>query len=218
MRRQKPASRVFGIPDSEFHQRYPHKGLITKLEVRVLAVANMGLRDDSIVWDIGAGSGAVSIEAARLTSKGQVFAVERNETDAENIRKNLDKFGVRNVRVVVASAPDGLGAIPDPDAVFIGGSGGRLEEILEAVCARLRPGGRLVMNAASVESLSRGLTYLRKLGWHSQITLAAIARSRVTADLTRFEALNPVFIVCAHRKGEGHPTKESLTKGDTGVE
>lgn len=218
MRPEKPVSRAFGIPTSEFHQRYPHKGLITKLEVRVLAIASMGLREDSIVWDIGAGSGAISIEAARLASRGQVFAVEKNETDAENIRKNVEKFGAGNVRIVVASAPDGLGPIPDPDSVFIGGSGGRLEAILKAACARLRPGGRLVMNAASVESLSRGLTYLRKLGWHSQITLAAIARSRVTADLTRFEALNPVFIVCAQRKGEEHPANNASTKGDTGVE
>ncbi len=190
---------TLGISDSEFTQRYPRKGLITKMEVRVIALARMDVREDSVVWDIGSGSGAVSIEAARLASRGRVYSVEKNRTDIRNIKKNIKKFGASNVEVVFAFAPEGLDALPDPDAVFIGGSSGRLKAIIELACARLKADGKLVMNAASLDNLAVAKQALDGMGWHREITIVQIARSRELDDLLRFESLNPVFIVSAHR-------------------
>jgi len=113
-----------GIPDDEFYQRRPKEGLITKLEVRAVSLAKMCLVADSVVWDIGAGSGAVSIEASFLARNGRIFAIEKNTEDVAIIRKNLQRFGVSNVEVIQTLAPDGLNYLPDPTTVFIGGSGG----------------------------------------------------------------------------------------------
>lgn len=188
-----------GIPDGEFFQRHPRKGLITKMEVRVIALAKLGLREDSVVWDIGAGSGSISIEAAMAARRGWVFAIEHNAADVQNIVRNVEKFGTANVQIVPTLAPQGLETLPDPDAIFIGGSGGRLKAILEAASQRLRPGGRLVMNAASVENLSTTLAFLKTLGWPGEVTMVAVARSQSTGELTRFESLNPVFILSAQQ-------------------
>lgn len=191
------SSWTLGIPDSEFFQRYPQKGLITKVEVRVITLAKLNLRETSVLWDIGAGSGSVAIEASRLAKRGKVFAIEKTPSDIKNIEINIGKFNAKNVEVIPAYAPDKLDLLPDPDAVFIGGSSGRLEEVLEKVCRRLVPHGRLVMNAASVENLSTALKVLKKNKWQKEITMVMIARSKTTGALTRFESLNPVFILSA---------------------
>ncbi|MBI4288732.1 MAG: precorrin-6Y C5,15-methyltransferase (decarboxylating) subunit CbiT [Chloroflexi bacterium] len=200
---------TLGIPDSEFFQRRPLKGLITKMEVRVITLAKMGVREDSVVWDIGAGSGAVSVEAARLAVKGKVYSVEKDPASIQNINRNMEKFGVANMEVVPTFAPDGLDALPDPDVVFIGGSGGRLKAILESACARLRADGRLVMNAASLDTLTIAKEVLDRLGWHKEITIVGIARTRELKDILRFESLNPVFVICAHR---AEPASRPRTK------
>jgi len=194
-----------GLPDEAFEQRTPKRGLITKREVRVLSLARLALQPDSVVWDIGAGSGSVSIEAARLASRGRVFAVEKNAEDAEIVRSNVERFGVPHVTVVQAVAPDGLKALPDPDAVFVGGSGGRLREILRLCAAHLRPNGRLVVNAITVDTLHETLTVLRELAVPHEAILASIARSKPLLGMMSFEALNPVYIVTAWRDGEGAP-------------
>lgn len=191
-----------GIPDAEFHQRTPLKGLITKAEVRVIALSKMRLREDSVAWDIGAGSGSVSIEAALLARRGAVYAIEKNAEDAENVRRNIQKFGVANVHLTVGTAPDGLDAWPDPDAVFVGGTAGRMEAIVRVACRRLRPGGRIVVDCATVENLAEAMSSLKALDMEIDATLVNIARSKDIIGLTRFEALNPVFIVTAWRKVE----------------
>jgi precorrin-6Y C5,15-methyltransferase (decarboxylating) len=184
---------IFGLPETSFYRR--QYGLITKQEVRAISLAKMRLAEDSIVWDIGAGSGAVSIEASFLTRKGQVFAIEKNEKDIAIIRKNIKKFNASNVEVVKAFAPDGLGRLQNPTAVFIGGSGGRVKEIIDFVSRRLKPGGRVVINIVALENMSAAVNALKGRGFATDITLVSIARSTKVLELTRFEALNPVFIV-----------------------
>ncbi len=191
-----------GLPEEAFDQRKPKLGLITKREVRVLSLARLALSPDSVVWDIGAGSGSVSIEAARLASRGRVFAIEKNAEDVEIIRANVAKFAVPHVSVLHARAPEGLDELPEPDAVFVGGSGGNLGEILGIVVARLRPYGRIVVNAITLDTLHDAVTAFRRLGLAHEAILVSIARSKPLLDMMSFEALNPVYVVTAW-KSEG---------------
>ncbi len=196
--RKKAAARLYprlGIADEEFYQRRPIRGLITKQEVRAVSLAKMRLAEDSVVWDIGAGSGAISIEASFLARRGQVFAIEKNDKDIAIVRKNLKKFNVPNVELVQSFAPDGLDKLPAPTAVFIGGSGGRMGKILDFVSRRLKPGGRVVINIVALENLGAAVNALRARGFVPEVTLVNIARSTSVKELTRFGALNPVFIV-----------------------
>jgi precorrin-6Y C5,15-methyltransferase (decarboxylating) len=195
-----PCPRWLGIPDEEFYQRRPKEGLITKQEVRAVSLAKMRLTDESILWDIGAGSGAVSIEASFLVRKGRIYAIEKNDADVTIIKKNVQKFHASNVEVVQTFAPDGLDELPEPTAVFIGGSGGRMKEILDFVSHRLKPGGRIVINIVALENLYAAVSALRARGFLPDVTLVNVARSREISNFTRLEALNPVFVVTASKK------------------
>lgn len=190
-----------GIPDDAFAQRKPDRGLITKKEVRVISLAELRIRSDSVVWDIGAGTGSVAIEAAGLAPEGQVFAIEKNAEDVANLRENVRRSG-RRVTVVHGTAPEGLNAWPDPDAVFIGGTGKQMAAILDVVATRLKPGGRVVLNAATLENLHEAYAGLAARGFAVEVRLVQVARSKPILDMTRFEGLNPVFILTAYRKGE----------------
>jgi precorrin-6Y C5,15-methyltransferase (decarboxylating) len=194
------AQRCFGIPDQEFHRR--EEGLITKLEIRAVGLAKMRLKEDGVVWDIGAGSGAVSIEASFLAGRGSVFAVEKDAPSVAVIRENIQRFGGHNITVIPTLAPEGLGELPDPSAIFIGGSGGRLAEILEVACQRLKPGGRIVINAATLETLQAASQGLKRKGFTAEITLVNIARSKDISQLTRFQAMNPIFVIAGWREEE----------------
>ena len=187
--------RSLGIPDEEFHRRRPGGGLITKLEVRAVSLAKMRLTEGSVVWDIGAGSGAVSIEASFLARNGRIFAIEKNTEDIAIIRKNLRRFGVSNVEVIQTMAPDRLAELPDPNVVFIGGSGGKIEVILDIACRRLRPEGHIVINVVTLENLDASVKGLKARGFTAEVTLINIARSKDIANLIRLEALNPVFVI-----------------------
>ncbi|MBI2848354.1 MAG: precorrin-6y C5,15-methyltransferase (decarboxylating) subunit CbiE [Chloroflexi bacterium] len=195
-----PPQQLLGIPESRFSLRSPQKSLITKLEIRVVSLAKLCLTEESTVWDIGAGSGAVSIEASHLARRGKVFAIEKNAGDIAVIRENMRRFDRCNIEVVQAAAPDGLEGLPDPDAVFVGGSGGRMAEILRLVCRRLKAGGRIVVNLATIERLQPVCDELRENGCSVETTLLNVARSQELLGLTRLEALNPVFIIAGQRK------------------
>jgi precorrin-6Y C5,15-methyltransferase (decarboxylating) len=199
VRQQKPTGarypRSLGIPDKEFHQRRPKEGLITKQEIRAISLAKMCLTDDSVLWDIGAGSGAVSIEASFLVRRGHIYAIEKNGADVAIIKKNLRKFQVSNVEVVHTLAPDGLDKLPEPTAAFIGGSRGKMKEILDLLCRRLKPDGRIVINIVAIENLSAAVNALKARGFKADVTLVNVSRSTSIKELTRFEALNPVFVV-----------------------
>ncbi len=195
--RVKNSSLRLGMPDKEFHQLKFEKGLITKMEVRAVSLAKMSIREDSIVWDIGAGSGAVSIEASFLANRGKVYAVEKDEERQGIIGKNIEKFGAVNVKIVKACAPDGLESLPDPDSVFIGGSGGKIKEILDSCCRRIRKGGCIVINIATLENLAMALKKLEERGLDAEIVYLSAARGKKIKDLHRLEGMNPVFIITA---------------------
>lgn len=194
-----------GIDDAEFAQRKPDKGLITKKEVRVLSLAALRLKRDSIVWDIGTCTGSIAIEAARICRDGAVYAVEKNEGDLANFQENIRKFRT-DITGIHAKAPAGLDQFPDPDAVFIGGSGGELRELLSICCNRLRPNGTIVLNAATIENLAAATQAFAEEGFATDITLAQISRSKPILDMTRFESLNPVYIIAARRNHNDSPT------------
>lgn len=192
---------VIGLAEENFAHRKPKLGLITKSEIRILSIAKMRLFGAAVVWDIGAGSGSVSIESARIATRGKIYAVEKNEEDIENVLENIDRFNTRNVVAVHGKAPEILHQIPDdPDAVFIGGSAGRMFDILELVRKRLRPDGRLVLNLATVENLAESIESLKKLDLAYELIQVQISRGSPILEMTRFEALNPVTIVTAWNK------------------
>ncbi|MBI4180189.1 precorrin-6y C5,15-methyltransferase (decarboxylating) subunit CbiE [bacterium] len=196
-----PERMDLGLPEEAFAHRKPKLGLITKSEIRILSVAKLRLFDAAVVWDIGAGSGSVSIECARLAPGGKVFAVEKNEEDIANVRENIERFHVPNVVPIHGRAPEALADIPaDPDAVFVGGSAGRMLDILDAVLKRLRPAGRIVLNLATVENLAETIQSLKTLGLQYELISVQISRGSPILEMTRFEALNPVTVVTAWKK------------------
>lgn len=185
---------TLGIPDEEFASI---KKLITKEEIRVVTLAKLKLRHDMTLWDLGAGSGSVSIEADHLLPNGRIFAVERNPQCIEFIKENLNKFNARHVTLVEGEAPECLETLPDPDRVFIGGSGGNLWKILEAVDLRLPAEGRVVINAVTLETLTAATEYFDNAGYLVEVTTVNIARTRPLTDYKMFEAYNPVYIIAA---------------------
>jgi precorrin-6B C5,15-methyltransferase / cobalt-precorrin-6B C5,C15-methyltransferase len=189
----------FGLPDASYEQRHPDKGLITKLEVRAVSLARLQLREDSIVWDIGAGSGAVGLEAARLCPAGHVYAIEKNEDDVAIAGRNRAAMGVGNHTLVHAKAPQAMDGWADPDAVFIGGSGGELAELIALCLRRLRAGGQLVMNFVTIENLGTATATLTELGADWDVVMLQAARSKPILHMHRLAAENPVWVVCARK-------------------
>ena len=188
---------LFGLPDASFEQRHPEKGLITKNEVRAVSLARMQLRADSVVWDIGAGSGSVGLEAARLCRQGHVYAIEKNVDDAAIVGRNRLNMGIGNHTLVHGKAPEGLQNWADPDAVFIGGSGGELGELIAQVLQRLRPQGWLVMNFVTLENLAAAVETLKAQGATWDVLQLQASRSKPILHMHRMAAENPVWIVCA---------------------
>ena len=198
LRRTDPAWRpppaIPFLPEEVFAKRVPKLGLITKREVRLLSLAAMALAPDAIVWDIGAGSGSVAIEAGLLAPAGQVFAIEVDPECVTMARDNARAHGADNVAVVAGRAPDALAELPDPDAVFVGGSKGELAAIVDVALARLRPRGRLVVNAITLDSAAEVYQALRARGLTPEVTLVQLSRAAPLARYLRYEALSPIQI------------------------
>ncbi|QEL65094.1 precorrin-6Y C(5,15)-methyltransferase [Oryzomicrobium terrae] len=190
---------IFGFDDLDFVQRQPEKGLITKLEARALSLAKLGLKPDSVLWDIGAGSGSVGLEASRLCRHGHVYAIEKNEGDAANARENALRFQATNYTLRHGKAPEGLETWPDPDAVFVGGSGGELAALIELILTRLKPNGRLVMNFVTLENLATATTALAASGANWDVTQLQASRSQPILNMHRMAAQNPIWIVSAKK-------------------
>ncbi len=185
---------TLGIPDDEF---VSIKKLITKEEVRVITLAKLKLRHDMCLWDIGAGSGSICIEADHLLPNGRIFAIERNEECRHFIKENLQKFNTRNVTLIEGDAPACLEELPDPDRVFIGGSGGHLWDILESVDQRLISGGRIVMNAITLDTLTAANEFFGNAGYRVEVVTVNIAKTRPHSNYKMFEAYDPVYVVTA---------------------
>jgi precorrin-6Y C5,15-methyltransferase (decarboxylating) len=193
--------RALGLPDDAFEQRRPLRGQITKREVRAVSLYSLGLRRDSVVWDIGSGTGSVALEAAFIAHRGRVYAIERDPESLPLLERNVARLSQGNVQVVPGEAPQALAELPDPDSVFVGGSGGRLGELLETVARRLKPQGRVVVNLAALERAQESYHRLRDLGLAAELVMVNAARGKEMGDGTvRLEALNPVFVVTGWRQ------------------
>lgn len=195
----RPPPAIPFIHEDGFAKRMPKKGLITKREVRLLSLASMRIRPDNVVWDIGAGSGSVSIEAAMLAPFGRVYAIEVDPEGIEICNENLRTHAIDNVRVIAGRAPEALAALETPDAVFVGGSKGSMDEIVNVVLERLRPGGRLVVNAITLENSGEVYSAMRRHGIVPEVTLLQVSRGEPLARYLRFEALNPIQIFAAEK-------------------
>lgn len=193
-------ARPLGLPDEAFAQKRPHRGLITKSEARAVSLYKLGLTRGSIVWDVGAGSGSVALEAALIASDGIVYAVERDAESLAMLRRNLQRLGPANVAVTPGDAPAALADLPPPDCVFVGGGGGRLTAILECAAARLNAEGRIVVNLAAMERALQAHACLTALGFDAELTQISAARAKPLPDgALRLAAQNPVFILAAAR-------------------
>jgi len=189
--------RLFGNPDESFLQSRPKRGLLTPAEVRSMALAELGLQVGSVVWDVGAGSGSVGLEAARIAREGRVYAIEMDPDDHRLIIANAERFAVKNLHAVLGRAPEAWADLPDPDAIYVGGSGRDVSMLVEEAWKRLKAGGRLVTACNSIENLAAVHTMLRARSPDSAYWLVTIARGIEQLDRIRFESLNPTFLIAA---------------------
>lgn len=181
-----------GIADREFLRGDVP---MTKEEVRTVSLSKMKLKKNSIVYDIGAGTGSVSVEAARLVTGGQVYAVETKKEAVELIYQNSRKFGTDNLTVVAGMAPEVLKELPSPDAVFIGGSKGHLKEILDVI-AKKNPKARIVLNAITLETVMEALECLKSRTYlDDEIVQVQISKARNIGSYHMMTGQNPVYVI-----------------------
>jgi len=184
----------FGLTENAIlHSR----GLITKDEVRAVTLHKLQLPDAGVFWDVGAGSGSVSLEAARLFPRLSVFAVERDEEQIKNMTANRDRFQVQNTTILHGQAPDILTELPSPDRVFIGGSGGSIGAIIEMISNKMKR-GIIVVNATTVETLNLTVEAFKRAHYLVQVSQISVSRMKSIGDGHFFSAQNPVFVI----KGE----------------
>ncbi len=178
----------FGIPDDEFIRgRVP----MTKEEVRTVSLSKLRLTRDAVVYDVGAGTGSVSIEAALAAEDGMVYAIEKKEEAAGLIEENAERFGVSNLAVIRGTAPDALEGLPAPTHAFIGGSSGNLKDIIAAL-QKKNPVVRIVINAISLETIAE-MTELSKM-YEMELVMITAARANPVGNYQLMTGQNPVMI------------------------
>jgi precorrin-6Y C5,15-methyltransferase (decarboxylating) len=170
-------------------------GLITKCEVRAVVLAKLALLPGLVLWDVGAGCGSVGLEASLLLKGGRIFAVEQDQGRAAQIEANRQMFGVWNLEVVLARAPECLESLPAPQRVFVGGGGKDLAEILTTAINRLGPDGKVVLTATLLDTLEEARRVLNEAGWAMEVVQLQISRSRPLGASHYLQALNPVWII-----------------------
>lgn len=187
-----------GIPDNLFEQL---PGIpLSKREVRVLLISALRLQPDSLLWDIGAGTGTIPVETGLLCPKGQIIAVERDEEVANLIRRNCDRFGVQNVQVIEGSAPECLKNLPQPPQRVCLEGGRQIKDILKEVWQYLQPEGRVVATASNLESLyalSEGFAELHAR--NIEVVQSAVNRLETRGTHQTFAAVNPIFILSGEK-------------------
>jgi precorrin-6B C5,15-methyltransferase / cobalt-precorrin-6B C5,C15-methyltransferase len=195
---------LLGIPDGAFIGCGDRPGLTVEREVRVLVLAQLALQPGQVVWDVGAGNGAVSIEIARLFPQSEVYAIEQTVSGTSAIELNCRRFGLQNMFSIHGTAPDILHRLRPPHRIFIGGSGGGLTKILGVCALRLLAGGSIVLALDVFEDIATVLSWIgdrvrREPHWSYRIVQVQLSRSVSAGSLTRFDALNPVSIVTIDR-------------------
>ena len=193
-------SRAAGIPDDQFLRG---KAPMTKQEVRAVSLAKLAPEPEDVVWDVGAGTGSVSVEAALLARRGRVYAVECQPEAWELLQENKRKFRVGNLFPVLGMAPEALKTLPPPDGVFVGGSKGNLAAVLQEAL-RKNPSVRVVVNAVTLETLRQAMEAMERLGFcDMEIAQIAVSRAKSIGDYHMMTALNPVFVVSGRGPGGG---------------
>jgi precorrin-6B C5,15-methyltransferase / cobalt-precorrin-6B C5,C15-methyltransferase len=185
-----------GVPDELFIRgEVP----MTKEEVRALSLSKLRLKTDSIVYDIGAGTGSVSIECGLKCPEGKIYSIEKNIEALGLIGENIDRFGLVNIDIVKGEAPVDIKGLPKPDRVFIGGSGGNMDAILKWIdenCDKVR----VVINTITIESAYEAIKGLEKIGFENiEITNISVSRSKKAGDKHLMQAINPVYVICGEK-------------------
>jgi precorrin-6Y C5,15-methyltransferase (decarboxylating) len=193
-----------GLPDAIFAGFRDRPGLMTKRDIRIQILADLALQDGQIIWDIGAGTGSVSIEISRLCSGAQVYAIEKTLAGLTLIEENKQRFGTANLYPIYGTAPQVLAPLPDPNRIFIGGSGGQLPSLLTACTRRLCPGGQIVLALATLEHLSTALTWVEETksknvpntsAWLTSLRQLQVQHSVSVGLLTRWQPLTPITLM-----------------------
>jgi len=172
---------------------------MTKEEIRVITLSKLQLEEDSIILDVGAGTGSISIECALIAKKGTVYSIEVVEEGIELLKKNMEKFQVSNIVPIQGMAPEVFQGIDKVDKIIIGGSRGNLGDILDWADEHLEDKGVIVANFITIENLYTFLEVIKKKGYSYDCTQVTIAKSRVVKDITMMQGLNPIFIVKAEK-------------------
>ena len=191
-----PHFRAPGFPDESFIRgQVP----MTKQEVRAAALAKLAVKPADILWDVGAGTGSVSVELALAAPKGHVYAVECDPDACALIRQNRAKFQTYNLTLIEGRAPEALADLPAPDAVFIGGTKGGMEGVLDAVLAK-NPDARICISAIALETLSAAAAALTARGLAAEVVQLAVSRTKQAGRLHLLMANNPIFLITGIRK------------------
>lgn len=185
---------LFGLKES---QLYHSRGLITKNEIRAVAIHQLALPSTGVLWDVGGGSGSVSIEASGIAPELHIYCVEKKEEEQKNIILNRTKYSRSTINLVKGEAPTALETLPSPDRIFIGGSGGHLKDILDYCCCRLNKGGKIVINCV----LKKSAELAPKLLFDNGLTveISEIAINRTSYPKGESVEFNPITIVTGSR-------------------
>ena len=175
---------------------------MTKEEIRILTLVKAQIAPDAVVYDVGAGTGSLSVEAARLAPQGHVYAIEKNPEGIALIKENAARFSTRNLTVIEGAAPAALDGLPPLDVALIGGSGRRLPEILDIIGTRMHSGGRIVANAITMQTVAACLDYFHAHAedYTYEAIQVQISRLERVGPYDMAKALNPIYIITAQRK------------------
>lgn len=185
-----------GIPDEYFVRGDVP---MTKEEIRSVILSKLKLKDDLKVYDIGAGTGSISIEISFQLKKGKIYAVEKEEKAVNLIEKNKKVFNRKNIEIIKGVAPDVLKSLPSVNRVFIGGSNSNLKEILDIVDRKLLKNGIIVITAVTLNTLNSAITHLERLDYDLNICNVSVTRTKKIKKYHMLNALNPIYIITARR-------------------
>ncbi|WP_102401581.1 precorrin-6Y C5,15-methyltransferase (decarboxylating) subunit CbiT [Haloimpatiens massiliensis] len=186
---------MYFIKDEEFIRGNPP---MTKEEVRILSISKMNLQKDHKVLDIGAGTGSISIQCSKICSEGKVIAIEKEEDAIEVMEQNKKKFNCTNLELIKGEALEVINNIKDMfDAIFIGGSGGNIEDIISEYSNKLKEEGVMVLNFITISNLYRAMKFLNKIGYKTECTQIAVSKLKGKSGMLM--ANNPIFILVANK-------------------
>ena len=185
----------FIIPESDFYDDSVKTHVpITKAEIRKLAVSSLEIEKNHICWDIGSGTGSVSVEMAQSCPDGKIYALDKNASAYALTKLNAKKFSCDNIKAFHGTAPEMLESFPAPDRVFIGGSSGTLRELFEIIYQK-NSSARIAVTAVTLETLENAVHAFKAYGIEPDITQIAVTRTRKAGNYTMLEAQNPVFLI-----------------------